>query len=738
MERNAKSIPLALVILSTVLNTISQTPIQIQKLEGDIEFDGIPNEAAWNKTTPFPMIMHVPTFGLEPSLQSDVRLLYDENYFYVGASMFVSDPDLIQAYGKKRDFKSETTDYLGISFDTYNDKENALFFVTNPNGLRMDGTVINDATADESEPLNLNWNAFWEVKTLIEDSAWYAEFKIPISSLRFRESDSDVTMGLSIYRFVPGLNEYDIFPEIPYGWNIYSKSKPSQFAEVKFPGIKPRKPLYISPYLLTGFEQTNKLNDEVSEYEYTVDPKVEPGIDIKYGINTNTTLDLTVNTDFAQVEADDQQFTLDRFSLYYEEKRTFFLERAGVFNFGLGGANTLFYSRRIGLHNGQPVRILGGARLVTKVNKWDIGALDMQTASFMDLPSENFGVFRAKRKVFNPYSYAGGMLTSRIGVDGSYNLAYGIDGVFKLFGSEFVTIRWAQTFDDQIETKPFSLDPVRYLIGWERRRQNGLSYSLLQTRSGSDFEPGIGLELFQNYLITRAILKYTWLSPEKSPLQNHYISAIAYHLNDVVSSDLLMALVSPVWGFRTKDAWGGSINFNYNYQFLAGEFGITENVSVAPGTYEYFNASLILNTPGSLPYRSNLTISAGQYYDGINFSPALEPAMNIGASLELAGTYKFDYVRFDERNQQLSNHIFGIRGLYMISTKLSLSAFIQYNTAIDKVISNLRFRYNPKEGTDLYIVFNEGRNTYLERTVPNQPLYDARSVMLKFIYTFDL
>ena len=151
-------------------------------------------------------------------------------------------------------------------------------------------------------------------------------------------------------------------------------------------------------------------------------------------------MDLTVNTDFAQVEADDQQFNLTRFSLLLPEKRMFFLERSSIFDFELGGYTNLFYSRRIGLYDGNPVRIWGGARLNSRVNNWDIGFLNMQTASFddplsyNDLPSENFGVLRLKKRVFNEYSYAGGMITSRLGVDGTYNMAYGLDGVIRLFG----------------------------------------------------------------------------------------------------------------------------------------------------------------------------------------------------------------------------------------------------------------------------------------------------------------
>ncbi|MFC2129679.1 DUF5916 domain-containing protein, partial [Bacteroidota bacterium] len=692
----------------------------------------------WEQAAPFPMIMLVPTSGLKPGQETDIRMMYDDNYFYIGASMFVDDPEMIGVFGKKRDLNSKSCDWIGVSLDTYNDKENSLLFFANPSAVRRDGTISNDAATVDVSPLSWNWNTFWEVKTIVQEKAWHAEFKIPISSLRFRGTDETVTMGVSFYRHLAKLNEGYIFPNIPYDWGDYSAFKVSQYAEVDFHGIKPRKPLYISPYLLSGFNQTNTLNTIGTEYDYTFAPKIEPGIDIKYGITTNTTMDLTVNTDFAQVEADDQQFNISRFSLYYQEKRTFFLERANLFDFGFGGGNSLFYSRRIGLYNGSPVRILGGARIVSKVNDWDIGVMDMQTAAFMDLPSENFGVFRAKRKVFNQYSYAGGMLTSRIGMDGSYNLAYGIDGVFKLFGSEYLTVRWAQTFEDQAENNPLSLKPSRYLIGWERRRENGLSYSLIHNYSGTAFNPGIGLVRFKDYYLTRLILKYTWLPQESSALQSHHLSATTYHLSDVTDHRILFYALSPSWNFTTKSNWTGSVILNYDYQFLKGDFNLSNDVFVTTGSYNFIHGGIILNTSYSLPYSAGLSLSTGQYYDGINISPKIEPAINIGTSLELGGIYQYDYIKFAVRDQVLKNHIFGIRGLYMLSTKFSLSAYIQYNTAIDKVISNIRFRYNPKEGTDLYIVFNEGRNTYMERTVPNLPIYDARSLMLKFTYTFDL
>ena len=176
-----------------------------------------------------------------------------------------------------------------------------------------------------------------------------------------------------------------------------------------------KKPFYITPYMLGGGERTFSLDETESAYSREDTPTFEAGLDIKYGPTSNLTLDLTLNTDFAQVEADNQQINLTRSSLFFPEKRMFFQERSSIVDFGFGEANRLFYSRRIGIHDGSPVRIYGGARLVGRVGGWDIGMLDMQAAPFEEVSSENFGVFRARRRVFNPYSYVGGIVTSRIG-----------------------------------------------------------------------------------------------------------------------------------------------------------------------------------------------------------------------------------------------------------------------------------------------------------------------------------
>lgn len=221
---------------------------------------------------------------------------------------------------------------------------------------------------------------------------------------------------------------------------------------------------------------------------------------------------LGFDDNYLWVEADDQQINLTRFSLFFPEKRLFFQERASTFDFSFGGYNKLFYSRRIGIYEGEDegegetVRIYGGTRLVGRLSSWDVGFLDMQQAAIEDIPSQNMGVLR--RRVFNPYSYVGGMITSVIGTDGSYNVAYGLDGIFRIVGDDHFSLAWAQLFENRKKNDPTSLDPARFRIGYERRTQQGLGFSLGLSRAGPDYNPGLGFEMRENYWATRNCILY--------------------------------------------------------------------------------------------------------------------------------------------------------------------------------------------------------------------------------------
>ncbi|MBN1338262.1 MAG: carbohydrate binding family 9 domain-containing protein, partial [Bacteroidales bacterium] len=187
---------------------------EVVKIKGSIIFDGKPDEEAWRELEPFPFIMYQPHNGQQPSEQTDARIGFDDNYLYVGACLYYKDPARIQAIGKKRDYSNQTCDWFGIHLDTYNDNQNALVFYTNPNAVRFDASVMNNVKTFDRD-VNMDWNTYWEVKTLIDSLGWYAEFKIPLSSLRFQAKNGHTIMGLILGRFIPGKNELVIFPDIP-------------------------------------------------------------------------------------------------------------------------------------------------------------------------------------------------------------------------------------------------------------------------------------------------------------------------------------------------------------------------------------------------------------------------------------------------------------------------------------------------------------------------------------------
>jgi hypothetical protein len=369
---------------------------------------------------------------------------YDDNFLYVAGWLYDSDPKRIQELTFKRD-DFGASDWFGIGLDTFSDKENALAFYTTPTGNRIDATNKNDAQGDDW--LSYSWNTFWYCATSRTPEGWFAEFKIPLSSLRYQDKNGRVVMGMAINRRIARKNEYNTFPLISNQWGFTSQFKPSQMQPIVFENLRPRTPVYVTPYLLGGLSSVPQINADLTAYQLQHTATFNAGLDMKIGLTSNLTADLTINTDFAQVEADDQQVNLTRFNLFFPEKRLFFQERASIFNFSFGGVNQLFYSRRIGLNDGQRIPILAGGRVVGRIGRWDVGVLDMQTKAVGSLSSENMSVVRLRRRVLNQNSYIGLMTTSRLGTDGHANVAYGIDGIFRVYKQNFLSVNWAQTFD---------------------------------------------------------------------------------------------------------------------------------------------------------------------------------------------------------------------------------------------------------------------------------------------------
>ncbi len=730
-----KILILLIPFLGTPLYSQSNLPIiEISRVSGSIIFDGKPDEEVWTEQKPFEFLQFQPDHGQKPTEQIDVRMGFDDNFFYVGASLYYQDISMIKATGKKRDYAQQTCDWFGFHLDTYNDNQNAMVFYTNPNGLRFDASVKRDLKSFEQD-VNFSWNTYWEVKTTIDDKGWYAEFKIPLSSLRFQEKDGSVSMGLTIARFIPEKNETDVYPDIPLDYSLGSW-KPSLSNDVLFDGLQSKKPLYFTPYILAGYGREAVLNEAETGYLHDLSPKLDAGLDLKVGLTNNLTMDVTVNTDFAQVEADDQQINLSRYSIFFPEKRVFFQEKADAFDFSMGGPNNLFYSRRIGLNEDEPVRILGGFRVSGRAGEWDIGLLDLQTAKITELPSENFGVVRLKRTFINEHSYIGGMVTSRIGFDGSYNVNPGLDCNIRMFGDDYMSLHIVRTLEDGMKSDAEFLDPMRAQFVWERRREEGFAYDATLTYSGRDFNPGMGFVWRDAYYGIYSKISYGWLSGQSSKLLRHSLHTEYIRHNSILTNSLESLMVQSGWKFETKNGLNGDIVYNHEVQVLTDTLEICEDVCIYQGNYKYNFLSTEWTLPPSLPVVGMIMTETGTFYDGWKASATLMPIWSVSSSVDISATYRVDYISMPDRDISFINHIVGIKGLWTFSTKTSLAGFVQYNTAIDDVIANVRFRYNPREGIDFYLVYNEGLNTDPYSNAPKLPVSDSRTLMAKFTYTF--
>ncbi|MEX0601311.1 MAG: DUF5916 domain-containing protein, partial [Rhodothermales bacterium] len=693
----------------------------IPRLGGEIRLDGVIDESAWEAIDPLDLVVQTPVFGNPPSERTEVRIAYDDTHLYAAGHMYGA-PENVFAASFKRDLFTVATDYFGLVLDSYDDNENAVTFFTTPTGGRTDWVMFDDARPD------INWNTYWDAAVTHTDEGWFAEMRIPFSSIRFQDEDGRVVMGLIAVRLIGKKNEWSTYPAIPPRWGFWSWAKPSQAQTISFDALRSTRPVYVTPYLLGGMSQEYLLNSSETAYQRVDDPAYDVGVDVKYGVTSNLTLDLTVNTDFAQVEADNQQVNLTRFSLFFPEKRPFFLERARIFDVNVGGADRIFYSRRIGLVDGNAIPIIGGARLVGRVGGWDVGLLDMQSArSGLSLPdgaghpSENLGTLRLRRQVFNANSYAGGIATSRIDERGGYNLVLGLDGLFRIVGDEYASLTWAQSFDDG-GSRSVNLESARLHAQWERRIVDGFSYRFGVTRSGPAFDPALGFLLRRDFTRIGDQISYSWFVDEDSPILRHQIwlqsSTFLRNANGTVET----SEIGPKWEMRWKAGPEITTTLLRSYDDLQGAFRLAGQVEVPEGSYSFYDVHSRYYTGGGSMLRTGISARAGSYYDGRILGFDVDPGWTISRYLELSGFYAFNRITFPDRDQQLDVHLVRLNMAASLNVKLSATAFIQYSSAADALITNVRIRYNAREGNDLYVVYNEGRNTNRYGLEPRLPL----------------
>ena len=719
------------------LNLIAQELASIEdaiKMEAQINLDGKVDEGVWREITPVPLVMHWPTYYGEMTEETEIRIFYDDEYIYVGAIMYDSEPDKIQEISYRRDAISEQADGLALVLDPYDDNENAQLFNVSATGSRADLSIKNDAQGGDT--WNMSWNSYWDAEVTKTDYGWEAEMRIPFSSLRFQETDGKVQMGIGAYRYIARKREMQIYPEIPPDWGFWSFAKPSMMQTTEFENIENKRPWYTSPYILGGIGHNHEYDDNDNP-EKINDNDIQIGLDIQHAFSDNLNADFTINTDFAQVEADNQAVNLSRFSLFFPEKRRFFLERASTFDFKADNNNNLFYSRRIGINEGELVPMLGGARVVGRVNSWDVGLINLQSRKTNSISAENFGVLRLRRNVLNQRSYVGGMFTSRINSDGDENYAYGVDGIINVFGEDYLQVNIAQS-DDSNDSTNVALDKSRVFIRWENRQSRGFGYSLSYSNVGSDYNPGLGFESRFNFSQYRANLGYVWFMKEEANLRTIEISSTGSYSTNNDSGKLetngLEAGLTLGWDR------GNSFSFSVERELdrVPDAFSLSDDIEIVPDEY--------INTEYSLNYSTapvglvlvNFGANVGQFYGGDLFSFSFSPEYVASRFLQFSGSYQYSNIEFSDLGQTFESHLARLNTTVSLNVKWSISTIAQYNSLAEISALNFRLRYNPIDGNDFYLVYNEVINNNPNSVIPNLPISENRAIMVKYVHTLRL
>lgn len=687
-----------------------------------ITLDGRLDETAWELASPATdFIQWQPNPGAPATERTEVRFIYDADNLYVGAFAYDTQPDRLIVNELKEDFQGQDNDGILLIFDTLNDRRSGFVFTTNPAGAKRDFQAANDG-----ESMNMSWDGVWEVQTSTNEKGWIAEFVIPFKTLRF----SDVKIhewGLNIVRRVRRKTEDSYWAPVPWP---YRGNKVSMAGTLKgIENIQQGRNFKVKPFTTAGMKQVRSKDKLIRDLDY------DGGVDIKYGITSQLTLDLTYRTDFAQVEVDQQQLNLTRFSLFFPEKREFFLENSGTFDFGrpipLFGAsgrgrttNNLipFFSRRIGLGpNGSPIPIVGGARVSGTMGSYDLGFLTMKTASQATIPTNNFTVARVKKNLIRN-SWIGMLVTNRESSKrNDHNRVYGADARFRLFRNLEVSSYLMRSDTPGLSGN----NQARHFeSGW---RSDTLSVGALYHEVQKNFNPEMGF--IRRTDTTRYSGSISWrprleASPSIRNLglgssQNYYtdgnggIETREHNLNLGLFFQNSSALT-----FEASD----------RFERLDRPFRITRNLSILSGDYHFRSYSTSFQSNKGNVVSGDFQYDWGNFWNGSrkSFKGGLLIKPNYHLNIDL------NYTRNDVKlpNGSFISNLVATRFLYAFTNKMFLNAFLQYNTDTNQFSSNIRFNIIHHPLSDLFIVYTETRNT-----VSGQLL--GRAFFVKFTQLFN-
>lgn len=707
----------------------SDAVLPLPRLTGTIQLDGRSDDAAWLAITPLPMTQYLPSFRAPSVERTEVRIGYDANAIYVMVDAWELHPGGVRASSMVRD-DDAPGDFINVLLDTFGDRQNAVNFSTTPGGQRNDWTVSNDAQNVAS--LSPAWNGVWDVVVRRGAGGWHAEYRIPFTTLRFNTVNGRAEFGLHVNRLTAHANERVTFPAVEPTSQL-ALWKPSRMQRISVEGINAARSLRVMPYVVAGID--GRRSPDPATSPWSRDDRAEIGGDLKTALSPNVTLDLTANTDFAEAEVDDQRVNLTRFPLFYPERRGFFVERAGTFQVRTSETDLLFNSRRVGLTPaGEPVRLLGGARVVGQIAGWDIGLFDAQMDHTDTRARENLGVLRLKRGLINRGSWAGLMVTSRLTSDSS-QAAVGADGELYLGGDDYLLLAAATLVGDAGAGADEGVLPrgaARLLV--ERRRNRGLWYRAGVATTGARYTPALGYVERSDAI--RPLLEVGYgkaISSRGHQLRGSASSAAAWR-NAAGTFEQANHAVAVTLEQPSGATW--TLSLNQQEDELALPFNPVPGTTVAAGRHAARFAQLALTPPNGPRAVAGVSLRAGEFYDGTLYSLTLTPEWRASAHLRLSGELQVDRLEFAGRDERVWSELVRLRALISATPRLSLSTVLQANTTGDLATANLRLRYNVREGHDLWVVYGHHENLDRDRAQPRLPGTARANLLLKYTRSF--
>jgi hypothetical protein len=677
------------------------------RLERPLQIDGRLDEEIYQTTVPIDRFeQQVPDEGAPATETTQAWILFDDENLYFSARCIDSHPERVVANEMRHDSVNifNGGDSMTLVLDTFYDHRNGVLFQTNPLGAQREQQIA-DGQYIES------WNTVWDVKSARTRDGWSTEMVIPFKSLRFRDSGPQ-TWGINFRRVIRSKNEFAGVTPMPAAFGGPGLAQMQMAATLVGLAIPTRtRNLELKPYAV-GSSTT----DLTSANPFRNDGDGDVGIDAKYGLSRGLTADVTVNTDFAQIEEDLQQINLTRFNLLFPEKRDFFLEGQGIFAFGgrnLAGRGSggdsddvpiMFFSRQIGLARGQTIPVIAGGRVTGKAGAFDIAALNIETArsATVAVPATNFSAVRVRRDILRR-SNVGVIATARHTGAAGTSLLMGADASFRLSPNNTILGYYART---DVAERPGQAASYRGRFEYAGDRY-GLSAEHLMV--GARFAPEVGYTRRENFRRNTATARF---SPRLRA--SRYMRKLTWQSTFTYDTDADRTRVENrsldgSFGIEFHNGDQASVQYVGEYELLPASFRIAPGVTVPQGGYDHRTVSASYSLASQHLLAGRMAASRGAFYDGTRTEAsysgrvAMLPQFAIEPSVSLAWV-RLPYGDFDAR-------LVANRTTYTPTTRLFISSLVQFNVDAHTLSSSVRLRWEYRPGSDLFVVYSDGRET---------------------------